>query len=90
MTRQVMRELAARHSVNADDPIEDWEERAAIREYLGGFGRGAAETFAIGDVEAMHQIGLHCPETKRAMAAGGDRRRPAPRVGEPYSVGGAQ
>ena len=77
MSRAVMLELAARHRRDADELIEAWAERAAIREYLGGFTRRAAETWAIGDVEAMFQIGLHCPEAKRRMLAGGDRMQPS-------------
>lgn len=71
-----MREMAARHELDADELIEAWVERAASREHLAGFGRGAAELFAVGDVEQMYRIGLHCPETLKRWAAGGDRRRP--------------
>ena len=69
-----MRSLAARHHMDPDELIEAWVERAAIREYLARFSRRAAEVFAIGDVEMMYQIGLHCPETVRRWIAGGDRR----------------
>jgi hypothetical protein len=72
-----MRELATRHGLDADALTEAWSERAAIREYLAGFGRRAAEVFAIGDVERMHQIGLHCPETRQRWAVGGKRVRPS-------------
>lgn len=72
-----MNELAARHGLDQNALIEAWSERAAIRELLGRFSRRAAETFAIGDVEAMFSIGLHCPETQRRMASGGDRVRMA-------------
>lgn len=71
-----MRELAKRYKLDADELIEAWSERAAIREYSAGFSRHAAEVFAIGDVERMYQIGLHCPETLRRWTAGGDRIRP--------------
>jgi hypothetical protein len=76
MSRECMRELAARHGLNADDLVEAWSERAAIREHLAGFSRRAAEVFAIGDVERMYRIGLHCPETLRRWAAGGERSNP--------------
>jgi hypothetical protein len=76
MSRECMRELAARHGLNADDLVEAWSERAAIREHLAGFSRRAAEVFAIGDVERMYRIGLHCPETLRRWAAGGERSTP--------------
>jgi hypothetical protein len=71
-----MRDLAARHGLDADELIEAWSERAAIREYLARFGRRAAELFAVGDVERMYRIGLHCPETRQRWVAGGERVRP--------------
>jgi len=74
--RACVLELAARHGMNADALVEAWTERAAIREYVAGFSRRAAETWALGDVEAMFCIGLHCPETRKRMVAGGDRIRP--------------
>jgi hypothetical protein len=76
MSEQCMRELATRHEIDADELTGAWSERAAIREYLAGFSRRAAEVFAIGDVERMYRIGLHCPETIRRWVAGGDRVRP--------------
>jgi hypothetical protein len=69
-------ELAARHHINADDLIEAWVARAAIREHLAGFSRHAAEVWAIGDVESMFKIGLHCPFTRQQMLSGGQRSRP--------------
>jgi len=75
MSRECMRDLAARHGLDADGLIEAWGERAALREYLAGFGRRTSELFAIGDVERLYQIGLHCPETRRRWTAGGDRVR---------------
>lgn len=71
-----MRELATRHGLDADELIESWSARAAIREYLAGFSRRAAELFAIGDVERMYQIGLHCPTTLLRWTAGGERLQP--------------
>lgn len=71
-----VRELAARHGLEADALTEAWNERAAIREHHAGFGRRAAELFAIGDLERMFQIGLHCMETRRRWLAGGDRAQP--------------
>jgi hypothetical protein len=75
VSEQIMRELAARHGIPAEVLIEEWNERAAIREYLAGFTRAGAELWAIGDVERIYQIGLHCPETRRRWAAGGRRSR---------------
>lgn len=74
-----LRDLAARH---ADVLIEAWSERAAVREHLAQMGRPAAELFAVGDVEQVYQIGLHCPETRRRWLAGGDRVRPGRPRGE--------
>lgn len=75
MSAECMRDLAARHDLDADELIEAWRERVAIRVYLAGFSRCAAELFAIGDVERMYQIGLHCPETLRRWLRGGVRVR---------------
>jgi hypothetical protein len=75
--RYVIVELAARHRLDVDALLEDWEERAAIREYLGGMSRASAELWAIGDVERMHGLGLHEPGVLQRWAAGGDRVRPA-------------
>lgn len=75
MSRECMRDLATRHGLDADELIEAWGERAAVRQRLAGFSQGAAEVFAIGDVEQMYGIGLHCPETRRRWTVGGDRVR---------------
>lgn len=42
--------IAARHSVSLDLLLEEWSERAAIREYLGGMPRSHAELAAVRDV----------------------------------------
>lgn len=76
MSTTVMRELAARHRLEVEELIGAWSERAAIREYLAGFGRRAAEVWAVADVERMYRIGLHCPETLRRWVAGGERLQP--------------
>ena len=75
MVTECMRNLARRHDLDADELLEALDERAAIREYLAGFSRPGAELFAVGDVERMYQIGLHCPETRRRWTSGGDRVR---------------
>lgn len=72
----IMIELAVRHRLDAAELVEAWSERAAILQYLAGFSRQVAELWAIGDVERQYQIGLHCPETRRSMLAGGMRKRP--------------
>jgi hypothetical protein len=76
MSRECVRELAVRHGLDAEALVEAWGERAAAREHLAGYRRGAAELFAVGDVERMYQIGLHCPETLRRWVVGGNRVRP--------------
>lgn len=74
MSLDTIIQLAARHQISAADLTEAWHERTAIREHLSGFTRRAAEVFAIGDVEAMFKIGLHCPDTIRRMREGGNRK----------------
>lgn len=41
------------HGVNPDHLREVWAERAAIREYLGGLERPAAEQAAVGDAREI-------------------------------------
>jgi hypothetical protein len=53
--QRFLHELAARHGVTAEDLIEAWNERAAIREHLAGFTRRAAEVFAVGDPGAVRR-----------------------------------
>ncbi len=81
MSAQCMRELAVRHGLDAEELIEAWSERAGIREYLAGFSRQCAEVWAIGDVERMYRIGLHCAETLRRWTVGGERAMPRKRAG---------
>jgi len=75
--REFLQQLAARHGLSAAALFEAWAERAAIRQHLAGFGLRAAELFAIGDVEQMYKIGLHCPESLQRWVKGGDRVRPS-------------
>ncbi len=83
MSREVMVQLAARHQLNEGDLIEAWSERAAIREHVAGFSRRAAELWAVGDVEAMYQIGVHCPESIRRWTAPAPAREKPPRGRKP-------
>lgn len=48
--------LAKRHGVNLDLLLEEWAERAAIREYLGEIPRAEAERLAV--VDACEALGL--------------------------------
>ena len=74
---EFMTQLAVRHGLNSSVLFEAWAERAAIRQHLAGFSPRAAELFAVGDVEQMYGIGLHCPESVKRWIAGGQRSRPA-------------
>ena len=48
--------LARRHGVDLDLLLEEWAERAAIREYLGEIPRTEAERLAV--VDACEALGL--------------------------------
>jgi hypothetical protein len=48
--------IATEHGVPLDRLLEEWSERAAIREYLGGMPRDEAELAAIRD--ACDVLGL--------------------------------
>jgi len=74
--RAVLQQLAARHGLSASVLFEAWAERAAIRQYLAGFTQRGAELWALGDVEQMYAIGLHCPKSLMRWIAGGQRSRP--------------
>jgi hypothetical protein len=43
--------IAAAAGLPKDVVIDEWKERAAIREYLGGFPRAQAEKLALSDAE---------------------------------------
>lgn len=76
MSRECVVELAARHHLDVNELLEAWNERVSIRQHLAGFSRAASELWAVGDVERLYQIGLHCPWTLQSMLAGGVRTRP--------------
>lgn len=50
----------------AEDRREAYEERAAIREYCGGYSRAEAETLARDEIR--HLVGRNHPETSRQAA----------------------
>jgi hypothetical protein len=75
--REFLQQLSARHGLSAPVLFEAWAERVAIRQYLAGFSPRAAELFAIGDIEQMYAIGLHCPESLQRWVKGGQRSSPA-------------
>lgn len=51
MSVQRLRDLAAELGVDALPLIEEYDERAGLREHLGGLTRGEAERLAFEDVE---------------------------------------
>jgi len=54
MSREACVELARRLGIDPDAVIEQWGERAAIREFEGGQPRADAERDALADVRALH------------------------------------
>ena len=54
--RDQLAAIAARHGVAPDRLHEEWSERSAIREYLGGMPRSRAELAAVRD--ACEMLGL--------------------------------
>lgn len=57
MSREACVELARTLGVDADALVEQWAERAAIREFEGGQSRADAEREALEDVRAAHRKG---------------------------------
>jgi len=46
--------LAKRCHINLADLLDDWDHRAAVREYLGEYTRAEANELAYQDVEKQH------------------------------------
>ncbi len=59
IVRDQLAAVAVRHGVQLDRLLEEWSERAAIREYLGGMPRARAELAAVRD--ACEALGLPEP-----------------------------
>lgn len=57
MARADCLELARTLGVDPDLLVEEWSERAAIREYEGGQSRADAERDALDDVRMAHRRG---------------------------------
>jgi len=57
MSREACRELARTLGVDAEALVEQWAERAAIREFEGGQARAEAERDALDDVSALQRKG---------------------------------
>ncbi len=46
--------IAAAAGLPKDVVIDEWKERSAIRQYLGGYPRAQAEKLALGDTERYY------------------------------------
>jgi hypothetical protein len=57
MSRDACLELARTLGIDAETLVEQWAERAAIREFEGGQTRAHAERDALDDVSALHRKG---------------------------------
>jgi hypothetical protein len=57
MSREACIELARTLGIPEDVVVEQWAERAAIREFEGGQSRADAERDALDDVRATHRRG---------------------------------
>ena len=57
MSREGCLELARTLGVDADALVEEWTERAAIREFDGGQSRADAERDALDDIRLAHRMG---------------------------------
>jgi len=71
MSRDACLELARTLGVDADLLVEQWAERAAIREFEGGQTRADAERDALDDVSALHRKGPR----STAASAGTDAKK---------------
>ena len=57
MSREACLDLARTLGVDAEALVEEWAERAAIREFEGGQSRADAERDALDDVRLAHRMG---------------------------------
>ena len=57
MSREACIELARTLGIPEDVVVEQWAERAAIREFEGGQARADAERDALDDIRALHRKG---------------------------------
>jgi hypothetical protein len=57
MSREACLELARTLGLDGDLLVEEWSERAAIREFEGGQPRADAERDALDDVRLAHRLG---------------------------------
>jgi len=72
MSRDACIELARTLGIDAEALVEQWAERAAIREFEGGQSRADAERAALDDVRAMHRRG---PRSAAAHADADAKKR---------------
>ena len=57
MSREACIELAQALGIDVDAALEQWAERAAIREFEGGLSRKDAEREALDDLRVLHRKG---------------------------------
>ena len=57
MSREACLDLARTLGVDPEALVEEWTERAAIREFEGGQSRADAERDALDDVRLAHRMG---------------------------------
>ena len=74
MSREACIELARTLGVDADALIEQWTERAAIREFEGNQPRAEAERDALDDVRLLYRKG---PRSAAAAASHAAIKKPS-------------
>ncbi len=72
MSRGGCGQLARALGVDANALVEEWAERAAIREFEGGQARADAERDALEDVRAAHRKG---PRSAGSHASAADVKK---------------
>jgi hypothetical protein len=76
MSRERIQQLAIAHGEQFDELLEQWSERAAVREFSGGMPRAEAEAGAYDDVVAMLGEARRGPRSAAASVDhAADRRR---------------
>jgi hypothetical protein len=68
MSREACIELARTLGVDVDTFVEQWQERAAIREFEGGLSRADAERAALEDLRLATRIGPRSVASPHSVA----------------------
>lgn len=68
--------IAKQSGVPFERVLEEWNERAAIRQHEGGLPRGGAESCAVDDVRGMFAGEASRPDVATLAFAGGARYVP--------------